>query len=341
MTSKPPHGVETWSSSAWRERAVAWIDEQLDAGTHRSDDVEQIHLRPWATVLRVPTLDGPVWFKACGPGTAFEVALCELLARSVGDLVLTPIAADPRRGWMLLPDGGPTLGERLDGTARADALAAAIVEYGRLQRALMPRVDELLALGVADMRPSAMPDRFKEALASVAADLQRRGVASGGQALEQVAAMDATIAAWCERLGASTVAASLDHNDLHPWNVLGDGPGETRFYDWGDSVVAHPFAAMLVPFGILGRAYDGGLESPRFLRARDAYLGVFADLAPLHELAGTLELACRVAKIARALTWDRALQAARDQDEEVDDNWATAPLESLLTLLDDSYVGGA
>ena len=38
-------------------------------------------MRPWATVLRVPTADGPVWMKAARSGTAFEVPLYELLAR--------------------------------------------------------------------------------------------------------------------------------------------------------------------------------------------------------------------------------------------------------------------
>ena len=45
------------------------------------------------------------------------------------------------------------------------------------------------------------------------------------------------------------------------------------------------------------------------MRARDAYLGEFRDLGPHAELVATLELACRVAKVARALTWERALLA--------------------------------
>lgn len=114
-----------------------------------------------------------------------------------------------------------------------------------------------------------------------------------------------------------------------------------RYYDWGDSVVAHPFAAMLVPLGFVRRGLDASVDDPRFLRARDAYLGVFTDIAPREELADTLELACQVAKVARALTWDRALKAARDQGETVPDDWAAAPAETLASLVDESYLGGA
>jgi hypothetical protein len=333
MPVSTAHGVAAWSSQAWREQALSWLDEQLaGAGIERTGDVEQPSLRPWATVLKVPTARGPVWMKAAGPGTAFEAALYELLARAAPERVLTPIATDVARGWMLLPDGGPSVGDRLDGDALIDAMAAAMVEYGRLQRDLFPHVDDMLAIGVADMRPQAMPGRFEEALACVAAVTADE---RGGALLREVEAMRETFAGWCERLAGSPIPPSLDHNDLHHHNVLLD----MRFYDWGDSVVAHPFAAMLVPLGMLQSRLGARLDDPRLLLARDAYLDVFADLGSREELAATLELACHVAKAARALTWERALSAAREQGEEVAGEWASAPAEMLAMLLDESYLG--
>ena len=50
-----------------------------------------------------------------------------------------------------------------------------------------------------------------------------------------------------------------------------------------------------------------------------------------------LELACRIGKVARALVWHRALNARGPQDDEGE--FAGAPLESLVGLLDDSYLG--
>jgi hypothetical protein len=343
MRSGIDHGLAAWSTMSWRESAVAWVDAQLaGAGNERTGVVEQASLRPWATVLRVPTTDGPVWFKAAGPGTRFEVALYELLARTVPDCVLTPIGADPARGWILLPDGGPSLGERKAGTDLVEALIAALVQYGRLQRELERHADEILSLGVADMRPAAMPERFNQALRAVSAAGEGRRDSAGRSIERRVGAMAETVASWCERLAASSVPPSLDHNDLHPWNILiARETGQARYYDWGDSVVAHPFAAMLVPLGFVQRGLAAELDDPRFLRARDAYLEVFTDLAPRQELIETLALACRVGKIARALTWDRALQAARTQGEAVDARFENAPLHTLASLLDESYLGGA
>ena len=128
---------------------------------------------------------------------------------------------------------------------------------------------------------------------------------------------------WCEELAASPLPASLDHNDLHPWNMLA-GP---RYFDWGDAVVAHPFAVMLEPLGWLRNVHG----SEALVRGRDAYLAGFGSPPELRE---TLELACRVAKIARALTWVRAIQAGGD----VDPDWAAAPAETLERLLVPDYL---
>ena len=104
--------------------------------------------------------------------------------------------------------------------------------------------------------------------------------------------------------------------------------------------MAHPFAAMRLPLFFAQRALEATLEDARLLRVRDAYLEVFEDLAPREELVEWVVLAGHVGKIARVLTWERALQAAREQGEKPDDNWASAPGETLASLLEESYVAG-
>ncbi len=146
-----------------------------------------------------------------------------------------------------------------------------------------------------------------------------------------------TVAGWCERLAEMPGFATLDHNDLHPWNVFVAGDDFTasaKFYDWGDSVVAHCFASMLVPLGFAqGAGGDAGLA-----RVRDAYLEPFGDLAPHAELVETLELACRAGKVARALTWDRALSSLPPDEPS---EHADATFIEVASLLDESYLGPA
>ena len=311
---------------------IAWIDERLaEAGLERTGQPEERSMRPWASVFRIPTSGEPVWLKATGPQARFEVGLYELLERVTPDAVLTPLGISVERGWLLLPDGGPTFGDRLEGDTLVEALAAALPVYARFQRDLSAHTGELLALGVSDMRPAVMPLRFDEAVDAVSAYVERRGVESERAQLEQVVAMRGTVAGWCERLAGGVVPPSLDHNDLHAWNILGEG-SDVRFYDWGDAVVAHPFASMLalgwVPMS------DSTRE-----RLRDAYLEPFGDLAPHAALVEELELACRAGKIARALTWYRSVSAYAP--DEVEERWLSGPSESLFSLLEDSWLGRA
>jgi hypothetical protein len=332
--------IALWSSDAWRQEAVAWLDERLAAdGTRRVGEVTQPHLRPWATVLRAPTTRGVVWLKAAGPETAFEVELYGLLERVVPERILEPIARDAERGWMVLPDGGVRLGERLDEVDLVEAMVEVLPRYGELQRDLGPHTDELLRLGLADMRAAVMPARFEEAMAAVGRYVGRHGTPDDRETVRRAGAMAGRFAGWCERLGGAAVGASLDHNDLHFWNVFVDpGPagavGWVRFYDWGDSVVAHPFASMLLGLGMIRLQLDVAADDPAVTRPRDAYLEVFGDLASHAELVEELELACRVGKVGRALSWDRAV---RLQGEEAGE-FADAPLRALESLLSDSAI---
>lgn len=320
-------GVAVWSSTEWFASAVSWMDGRLAAaGIGRTGPVTQPRVRAWGTVLTAPTDRGPVWLKAPGPRTAFEVALYGLLGKVVPDRVLAPIAADVERGWVLLPDGGPTLGDDADLDTVLSGLAEVLPRYAVLQRDLASHVDELLGFGVEDMRPAAMPARFDEA---VAAARRRAGRPRDDELVDGIVALRPEFASWCERLAASVVPASLDHNDLHPDNVFAAG---TRFYDWGDAVVAHPFASMLVTLGVLRHGYGLAEDDPALRRLRDAYLEPFTDLAPRTELVEEVELACRVAKPARALVWDRAIPP--DEPGE----FGRAPLETLLAVGDEDWL---
>ena len=70
---------------------------------------------------------------------------------------------------------------------------------------------------------------------------------------------------------------------------------------------------------------------PTRRRLRDAYLAPFEEFGTHAELVETLELACRVGRIARALVWQRAIRAFGA--EPVDEQWRSAPGEWLRSLL--------
>jgi hypothetical protein len=331
-------GTAVWGSDAWREQALAWFDARLgEHGIERSGPAEQPHLRPWATALRAPTRRGVFWLKAAAPGTAFEMRLYRVLSRLAPDRVLEPLAIDEARAWIILPDGGTTLGDAAAGDGFVEAFARALAAYARLQRTLAPHADELVRLGVSDMRAAVMPQRFDEAAGEVEGHLARAASADDRATHERALALRGPFGGWCRELAQSPIPPSLDHNDLHPWNIFSNAEGQgTRFYDWGDSVVAHPFASLLVALGFVRYQLKVPADDARVARVRDAYLAEFADLASHAELVRTAELACHVAKIARVLTWARALAAPGSEEDPA---LARAPLRWFGMLLDPSPVG--
>ena len=76
---------------------------------------------------------------------------------------------------------------------------------------------------------------------------------------------------------------TIQHDDLHGGNIV-VGPAGDRFFDWGDAVVAHPFATLTVTFNSIAHQTGRDLDDPAFDRLRDAYLEAWTDVAPRDDL---------------------------------------------------------
>lgn len=78
--------------------ALGWVAAQLDRhGLRVTGDAGPPRVRPWSTVLPVPTNGGTVCFKANAAGTVYEPRLLEALAGWRVAHVLTPLAVDAER----------------------------------------------------------------------------------------------------------------------------------------------------------------------------------------------------------------------------------------------------
>lgn len=299
-----------WLDPQWRAGALGWVTARLgEQGRSVVGEVEQPHVYPWSTVMRVPTAEGLVWFKANARGTAYEVPLLTALGRWCPDQVLVPLAADAERGWLLLPDGGTTLRAAQAGHTDVAHWERVLVEYAELQRRLVPRAAEMVSLGVPDLRPAALPGHLGDLLADdpVLMIDEPDGITS--EDLDRLRSEQDRFARMCEELAATGVPASLQHDDLHDGNIFVPyaGLGPYRVFDWGDSSVAHPFTTLLVTLRVV--AHFGKLPNgaPELFRLRDAYLEAWTgehDRATLLEACG---LALLTGPLGRALSYRRSL----------------------------------
>ncbi|HEY3560321.1 MAG TPA: phosphotransferase [Kribbella sp.] len=250
----------------------------------------RVRVRPWSVLVRVEA-DRPIWLKAASPGSVFEAGLTEALSRWTPDHVLTPYAVDAARGWSLLPSGGDLLRSLHPGPREWEAV---LTQYADLQLALVPRVDDLLRLGVPDARIPVLAAVFDEAVA------ENRTLSADERA--QLRAIRPRVVEWCEELRAIGVPDSLDHADLHDGQIL--VAGTYTFFDWGDANVGHPFFSRLVA---LERAAD--MHGPEVVaRLEDAYLDRWAG--PTADLRRAAELARRLSHLTRLRSWARLFPAA-------------------------------
>ena len=249
----------------------AWIDVHVEV----IGQIEQSHLRGWATVLRVPTADGVVWFKAARDAFAHEARLLQLTGPLAPDLLPDVIASRPEDGWLLLSDAGERARER------PVEWRPLLARYAELQLAATPLAADLLEAGAPDLRPAALRARVESLLPwlelETAARLRDR--------LPEVD--DAS-----NLLAASPLAPTVEHGDLHDGNVFVHD-GRVRILDWGDAAVAHPLLTLTVE-----------MEPD----ARDAYLEPFTARASRAELEAEVETILGLRYLLRAVNWERVVR---------------------------------
>jgi hypothetical protein len=301
----------------------------MQQGIKITGEIMETHVRPWSTVLCVPTDSGDVFFKAVGQAFAFEPPLTKTLYQLRPDCNLKVFAVNAERGWMLMADGGRTLRiafeEGLDRRTWDDVLAL----YAGLQIDLASHVDELLAIGVHDRRTAKLPALYQELLEEkewlmieqpdglTTAEYQRLL-----NALPQVEAL-------CQQLTAYAIPDSLHHNDLHDANVFYND-GEITFFDWGDSSIAHPFFSLRTAFVIIEYIFDLEEDDPVFDDFARAYLRPFAKFESEENLCAAYQLARRLWSLSSAIKYKTQMRHTEGMREE----YATAVPGLLQEFLD-------
>jgi phosphotransferase family enzyme len=282
-------------------------------------------VRPWSTVLRVPTTRGDVWFKANVPGLAHEAAVVQILAARRPDLLPALLAVDVERGWMLQGDGGTRLRESIEGNGDLGVWEQILPLYAELQIDAAADEERLLAAGAPDRRLAVLPHQFEELLT----DEQELQSLTDDQ-LRRLGELVPRIEAECRELAGYGLTETIQHDDLHDGQVFVQD-GRYLFFDWGDACVSHPFYTLVVTLAVLAYRLELEHDAPELDRFRDAYLEPWTRFRPRAELEEAYPLAYRLGVLCRGLTWAMIVRAIPRplRDEEAD-----AVPERMRMLLD-------
>lgn len=270
-----------WRDETWRDQAVAWVDDRLsDLGRPRTGSIEQPHIAPWSTVLKVPTDDGPVWFKANTESLRHEAGIVALLTERCPGAVSPLLAADPASGWMLMDDAGEMLRTVVARERSLECWCDVLEGYAQVQLACEAAVEDLLALGVPDLRLSVLPEKYDALMVALDADDRFRDAS-------------ATVRDLAADLARYGIHETLQHDDLHDAQVF-VRDGTHLLMDWGDACVSHPFFTLAVTLeGVIAWGLDDEPDSEDLGPYLAAYLAPYRRHYP-HLSEAELQAAARI-----------------------------------------------
>jgi aminoglycoside/choline kinase family phosphotransferase len=298
-----------WHDPNWQKQAHEWI--RAEAGRHSiqiTGGIEQPHAYAWSTVMRVPTDQGLLFFKATAPETIYESALTQRLAGWFPDCLPDLVAADSARGWMLMRDGGEQLRASIRPTQDVRPWEPVITRYAELQIGLAGHVSEILALGIPDHRLAALPALYVQLLndeASLMIDQEKGSTSAEFQQLQELTPRFGQI---CADLAAFGIPESLNHGDFHDGNILLKN-GRITFFDWGDASVTHPFVSLRTFFVSIEIALklDDYAFTPEMAGLLERYLEPWQKFASGDALLAAYRISKPVAAIVKTLAWHQTI----------------------------------
>jgi hypothetical protein len=260
-------------------------------------------------VLRVPTTEGDLYLKQEQPLQAYEIPLTVALAARWPDRVPEVVAFDLERSWILLRDGGT----RVADSGRYEVFPRALALYGELQVGEAAHIDELLGFGIRDLRLPVVVDLYEPFF--------ERDHGLEPDEVARLLSLAPRFRELCAELAELHLPASVQHDDLHEWNVF-ERDGRVAIYDWGDSSVGFPLWSWLKP--------SWSLDDPE--PARAAYLATWESFASERELRHALELAIPTGLFPYVLQVRRQYDATQAHDDY--GTYLPQRLRQLLAALD-------
>lgn len=286
-----------WPKAGWDTTVLPWLHEQLVS--YQIMAIEQFVVSDWSCILRIATEKGDLYLKCCHPTSPHEPALTQTLSRLWPASVPHVLAINNQEGWLLMEDAGNVL---TDYPQQATDLAnwqIILANYARLQIEAIEYRDHFIRQGCPDRRLEKLPALFAEAIADTDALLVGK---EGGLTKEEFAQLHSSmprLKAMCEELASYGLPETLIHDDLYPGNIL-VRDGRYIFFDWAESVIAHPFYSLAVM-----RRYARLFNfNARHMKSLDEiYLNEWAAYAPVERLREAFKSGKKLGMLCRGLTW--------------------------------------
>jgi hypothetical protein len=277
--------------AGWFNQAEHWIQFQLDRlGIQVTGSVEQFR-QGWTSscLLRVPSSQGWIYFKAGNEPAPGEAALTSALAQRWPQSVIEPLAVDASRNWMLTRDFRGQEA-RID-LQQIPAFANSLAE---LQLQSANDLQHWLELGCRKfsledfMQSSRQAGQYRNILQQGGGRLTDTEWDNFLQALQPIADQ-------CRVLSEVDLPLTMVHTNFRVDNLV-ELDGKRLLLDWSGSLVSHPFLALGQVFREHSSTPAPGGSTMRitdslYQQIIESYLQPFSSLAGMQDLLRALEAA--------------------------------------------------
>lgn len=269
-----------WAEPGGPTRSLAWARSALEP--HGLGDFVAVQHRTWnlSSLWRLASgAEGStfIWLKQVPLFMRCEGRVLRWLEQAVPGAAPSLLASDDR-GLSLL---GHVAGEDLYGAPVAARLAI-LQRLHEVQSLAMQATDELVALGVPDLRGQR---RYTDMAQKIL------GWAPSYPGLEQLLKR---LERQLERLDEAELPATLVHSDNHPGNARGAG-GTLALLDWGEAFIGNPVTDLL---GLLD-----GLPPGEAAYLTEHWCAAWRRVAPESKPEQALEVAPFIAALHGAATY--------------------------------------
>lgn len=300
--------INHWSqSSEWRNQAHSWIHHQLE--THKIEqlgEIEQVHIQPWSTILRIPVSEGALFFKAAVALLAHESAVIELLSQIMPEHLPELLALDTSQGWILMRDCGSRLRETMIAEPEFKFWEELLPDFAKLQIAASKLSDKFLAMGIPNRSLENLPQLYENLLAEEVRFRIEQENGLSAEEYQRLHDLKPVFKQKCEQLANYPIPQSLHHGDLHDANIFHNGE-HYLFLDWGDCSYSHPFFSMRTAYVSAEIRLDLEEYSPQLHRLRDAYLSGWREFGTAEQLLEAFGLAEELWAVSSMLIWYRSI----------------------------------
>src|SRR3990167_3320589 len=224
---------------------VEWGLEYLSSHgyTLKSNQSENVQIRPWSYVIRYDTSAGWIYLKQTPKLIALEATITKILHDQFHAPVPEIIASNSELDCFLMQNAGSPLRQILKKQFDVTLLLKSVIQFTALQLSVADHVDIFLKIGVPDWRLDKLPNLYEKLLS------QKEVLIADGlleKEIDQLILLMPTISTLCQKLSSYSIKPSLVQCDFHDNNILIDNTlQKITFIDLGEVVISHPFFSLV------------------------------------------------------------------------------------------------